>query len=133
MFSPLSWRLLLKRELYQEFYFFIKTLKCSQLSFFSTVFIIPPQCCGSGKFNRETGPKKSRIRIRIKPTQTQTQKLFQCSRKYDPGCSSRIQIPDPDLDFLPFPDPGSRAQKGTGSRIRNTASPIAYCTRGWEQ
>ena len=37
-------------------------------------------------------------------------------RKYDPGCSSRI--PDPDADFLPIPDPGSRGQKGTGSRIR---------------
>ncbi len=24
-------------------------------------------------------------------------------------------IPDPDLDFLPIPDPGSRGQKGTGS------------------
>jgi hypothetical protein len=31
-------------------------------------------------------------------------------------------IPDPDLDFLPFPDPGFRGQKGTESqiRIRNT-------------
>jgi hypothetical protein len=27
-------------------------------------------------------------------------------------------IPDPELDFLPIPDPGFRAQKGTGSRIR---------------
>jgi hypothetical protein len=27
-------------------------------------------------------------------------------------------IPDPDADFLPIPDPGSRGQKGTGSRIR---------------
>jgi hypothetical protein len=26
-------------------------------------------------------------------------------------------IPDPDLDFLPIPDPGSRGQKGTGSRV----------------
>ncbi len=43
-------------------------------------------------------------------------KLFISSRKYDPGCSSRIQTPD--LDFLPSPDPGSRGQKGTGSRIR---------------
>jgi hypothetical protein len=43
----------------------------------------------------------------------------------DPGCLSRIRlypsrIPDPDADFLPIPDPGSRGQKGTGSRIRNT-------------
>ncbi len=36
-------------------------------------------------------------------------KLFLSSRKYDPGCSSRI---------LPIPDPGSKGQKGTGARIR---------------
>ena len=47
-------------------------------------------------------------------------KWFLSSRKYDPGCSS--QIPDPDPDFLPIPDPGSWGKKGTGSwiRIRNT-------------
>ncbi len=28
---------------------------------------------------------------------------------------------DPDPDFLPIPDPRCRGQKGTGSRIRNTA------------
>jgi hypothetical protein len=28
------------------------------------------------------------------------------------------RIPDPDADFLPIPNPGSRGQKGTGSRIR---------------
>jgi hypothetical protein len=27
-----------------------------------------------------------------------------------------FSIPDPDPDFLPIPDPGSRGQKGTGSR-----------------
>ncbi len=51
-------------------------------------------------------------------------KWFLSSRKYDPGCSSRI--PDSDPDFLPIPDPGakkapdpgSRGQKGTGSRFR---------------
>jgi hypothetical protein len=30
-------------------------------------------------------------------------------------------IPDPDLDFLPIQDPGSRGQKDSGSRIQNTA------------
>ncbi len=47
-------------------------------------------------------------------------KLFISSRKYD----SVLFIPDPDLDFLPISDPGSRGQKGTGSRIRicNTGS-----------
>jgi hypothetical protein len=33
-------------------------------------------------------------------------KWFPSSRKYDPGCSSRIRIPNPDLDFLLIPDPG---------------------------
>ncbi len=32
--------------------------------------------------------------------------------------------PDPDLDFLPIPDPGSRGQKGTGSRITDRGSRI---------
>jgi hypothetical protein len=37
-------------------------------------------------------------------------------------------IPDPDLDFSPIPDPGSRGQKGTGSRIRirNTVKMHKY-------
>ncbi len=43
-----------------------------------------------------------------------TQKMFLSSKKYDPGCPSRI----PDHDFLPIPDPGSRCQKGAGTRIR---------------
>jgi hypothetical protein len=48
-------------------------------------------------------------------------KLFLSSRKYDPGCSSRILDPD----FFPIPDPGfgsraQKAQKSTGSRMSNT-------------
>ncbi len=39
------------------------------------------------------------------------QKLLLRCRKYDPSCWSRIQI-------FPLPDPGSRYQKSTGSRIR---------------
>jgi hypothetical protein len=35
---------------------------------------------------------------------------------------SGLLIPDPDPDFLPILYPGSRGQKGTGSRIRNTDS-----------
>jgi hypothetical protein len=49
-------------------------------------------------------------------------KWFLSSKKYDPGCSSRIRM----LTFYPsrIPDPGSRGQKGTRSRIRirNTGS-----------
>ncbi len=37
--------------------------------------------------------------------------MFPSSRKYDPGCSSRI----PDLDFLPVPDPGIEKTPGPGS------------------
>jgi hypothetical protein len=58
-----------------------------------------------------------RSRIRIKEFKYfNLKKWFLSSRKYDPGCLSRI--PDPDPYFLPIPDPGSRGQKGTGSRIR---------------
>ncbi len=41
-------------------------------------------------------------------------KWFLSSRKYDPGCLSRI----PDPYFLPILNPGPRGEKGTGSRIR---------------
>jgi hypothetical protein len=50
-------------------------------------------------------------------------KWFLSSKKYDPGCSSRI--PDPDANFLPsrIPDPGVKKARNPGSRIRirNTA------------
>ncbi len=65
--------------------------------------------------------KDSRSRIRIHITEFKyffPKKFILNSRKYDLGCSSPIRIPDPDLDFLPIPDPGTRGQKGTGSRIR---------------
>jgi hypothetical protein len=41
---------------------------------------------------------------------------------------------DPDLDFLPIPDHGSRGQKGTGSRIRirNTDTNTLFSARGGE-
>jgi hypothetical protein len=55
-------------------------------------------------------------RIRIKEFKYFNPKNYLSSPKYDPGCSSRNRIPDPDFfDVLPIPDPGG--QKGTGSRI----------------
>jgi hypothetical protein len=71
----------------------------------------------------ELSPSRAQIRIEEFKYLNPKKKWFLSSRKYDPGCSSRI--PDPDADFLPIPDPGSRGQKGTGSRIRirNTADP----------
>jgi hypothetical protein len=71
---------------------------------------------GSDFFSPGSELFPSRIRIKefkyFNPKQR-----FLSSRKYDPGCSFRTQI----LTFYPsrIPDPGSRGQKGTGSRIRN--------------
>ncbi len=42
---------------------------------------------------------------------------------------SGMFIPDPDLDFLPTPDPGSRGQKGTGSATLLTR--VIYCEKWW--
>jgi hypothetical protein len=86
------------------------------------------QCCGSGmcipNFSvPNPGSEFFSSRIRSKEFEyCNPKKWFLNSRKYDPGCSSRI--PDPDTGFLPIPDPGQMGQKGTGSRIRirNTAS-----------
>ncbi len=47
-----------------------------------------------------------------------TQKMVSMLLKYDPSCSSRIWIPDP--DFLPIPDPGVKKAPYFGSRIRKT-------------
>jgi hypothetical protein len=56
-------------------------------------------------------------------------KWFQSSKKYDPGCSSRI--PDPDADFLPsrIPDPGVKKAPNPGSRIRNTGYRATFSRR----
>ncbi len=100
-----------------------------------------PQCCGSGMFIPDPGsdffPSRipdpnclhlgSRILIKeFKNFQKKTKKWFLSSKKYDPGCSSRI--PDPDTDFLPsrIPDPGVKKAPNPGSRIRirNTGFPL---------
>jgi hypothetical protein len=39
---------------------------------------------------------------------------------------SKIWVWDPGSGKKPIPDPGSRGQKGTGSRIRNTGNRIQY-------
>jgi hypothetical protein len=44
-----------------------------------------------------------------------TPKLFLSSRKYDPGCSSQIRIPDPDTDILSIPDPGVKKALDPGA------------------
>jgi hypothetical protein len=61
-------------------------------------------CCGSGMFIPDSASASKNLSIL-------SQKMVPSSRKYDPGCSSRIRIPEQGLDFLPIPDPGSRGQK----------------------
>ncbi len=65
----------------------------------------------------DPGSELSPSRIRIKEFKyfnpKKAKKWFLSSRKYDPGCSSRI--PDPDADFLPIPDPGAKKAPDPGS------------------
>jgi hypothetical protein len=67
-------------------------------------------------------------RIRIKELNL-TQKLVSKLSEIWSGLF-RIGIRDPNPDFLPNPDPGSRGQKGTGSRIRNTLHRYAQQMSG---
>ncbi len=74
------------------------------------------QCCGSGMFIPDPGSRNRLFSIPdpncLHPGSRILIKEFKyfnpqkSSKKYDPGCSSRI--PDPDADFLPsrIPDPG---------------------------
>jgi len=50
-------------------------------------------------------------------TPKKSKKWFLSSKKYDPGCSSQIPDSGSGCWLSPIPDPGSRGQKGTQSRI----------------
>ncbi len=70
-------------------------------------------------------------RIRIKESYFNPKNWFLSSRKYDPGCSSRI----PDPDFLPIPDPGSRGSKrhsitDPATLAKNVCCAVGYVGRG---
>ncbi len=69
----------------------------------------------------------SRIRIRIKEL-----KYFNPKKLFLSEIWSELFIPYQDLDFLPIPDPRSRGQKGTGSRIwiRNTGCGVRSSWEG---
>jgi hypothetical protein len=55
-------------------------------------------------------------RIRIKEFKyLNPKKWFLSTQEYDPGCSCRIRIPDPEPDFLPIPDPVVRKASDPGS------------------
>ncbi len=92
------------------------------------------QCCGSGMFVPDPRSEfsilfpGSRVKNIPDPDPQQriwvflTQKLFQSSRKYDPGCLSGPRVSDPNQSI---PDPGFLGKIGTtctGSRIRNNAN-----------
>jgi hypothetical protein len=98
------------------------------------------QCGGSGMFIPDPGsdffPSRipdpnclhlgSRILIKEFKYFKKRKKRFLSSKKYDPGCSSRI--PDPDADFLPsrIPDPGVKKAPNPGSRIRIRNTEYMY-------
>jgi hypothetical protein len=70
------------------------------------------QCCGSGVFIPDPIFFHPGSRIRIFPSRIpDPKKSFPSSRKYDPGCSSRIRIlifnHIPDTGVQKAPDPGS--------------------------
>jgi hypothetical protein len=69
------------------------------------------------------------------PPPKKAKKWFLSSKKYDPGCSSRI--PDPDADFLPsrIPDPGSKRHPipdpGSGSATLQFTMDVSEAP-GWD-
>ncbi len=72
------------------------------------------QCCGYGIFIPD--PNFSIPGSRVQGKQIPDPDPYQ----------SWIMISDPDIYFLPIPDPGSKGQKGTGSRIRNIDHKLSY-------
>jgi hypothetical protein len=63
-------------------------------------------------------------RIRIFPSWISGPNFFHLGSRI---LNQKLLIPDPDLDFLPIPDPGSRGQKDTGSRIRIRNTDCFIC------
>ncbi len=77
-------------------------------------FLVKGCVADPGCLFRIPDPGSKRFRIRIKEFKYFNPKR---PRKYDPGCSSRIRIPDPDLFFYPsrIPDPGVKKAPDPGS------------------
>jgi hypothetical protein len=96
-----------------------------KISFLIKLKVRKNQCGGSGMFILDPGsdffpsqisdPNCLHPRSRILIKEFKAKKWFLSSKKYDPGCSSRI--PDPDADFLPsrIPDPGVKKAPNPGS------------------
>ncbi len=98
-----------------------------------TIFLVTKKQCGGSDFFLHPGS-----RIRIKEFKCfNPNKWFLSSRKYDPGCSSRI--PDPDADFYSsrIPDPGVKKAldpgSGSATLLKSTIilcqlAQISFCT-----
>ncbi len=86
------------------------------------------QCGGSGMFVPDPGSYFFPSRIYIKEFKYFNPKnSFLSPRKYDMGCSCSSGSGS---WFSPIPDPGSRCQKSTGSRIRNTGRFLLnFCSK----
>ncbi len=89
---------------------------CSKSQLLTPLFHWHRQCCGSGMFIPDPNfsyPGSASKNLSI----LTPKKWFLSSRKYDPGCSSRIRIlifypsrmPDPGVKKAPDPDPKSRS------------------------
>ncbi len=92
--------------------------KITSVFFLQETSVVDPGCLSRIRIFSIPNPGSASKILSIVP-----QKLFLSSRKYDPDCSSRI---------LNFTHPGSRDQKGTGSRIqiRNTVENLTWLPRG---
>jgi hypothetical protein len=77
--------------------------------------------------SRIQGKKLKRLRI-PDPKYIYPKKLFLSCQKYDLQCSSWIWILDPDLDYLPIPDPGVKKalDPGSGSATLVSSGPTDW-------
>jgi hypothetical protein len=102
------------------------------------------QCGGSGMFIPDPGsdffPSRIPVPNCLHPgsssknlsilTSKKAKKWFLSTKKYDPGCSSRI--PDSNADFLPSRIPVKKAPNpGSRIRIRNTGEHAGFYQRDY--
>jgi hypothetical protein len=73
------------------------------------------QCCGSGKLSRITGLNFSILHPKVKKIPDPHQIIYVFLTQKIVSKLSGMFIPDPDLDFLPIPDPGIKEAWDPGS------------------
>ncbi len=97
------------------------------LLFFGIILYPSPQCCGSGMFIPDPNFFHPRSWIRIfsvldSGSASKNFKYFNIKNCFQ-ALGNMIRVVQSGSGSWFFFHPGSRGQKGTGSRIRNTASP----------